>query len=620
MKRVLAALLGGFLLLALSQSAWVGPVKVTLSPIPDVTTSPAVSVTGEVSNLPPGWKGRVRLQYQYLDPATGKWVQKSGAWDYVTFQPPAPPPPPPPPPPSSTQKTLLAEYGVKHCVGTGSNGQPVCYEIYDYSRYRPRQFSASVDLDEYNAGLQATPEVGRYAGWDVLVVTNEPFQVRVVQLPDWLRIKLNRPARVALVWRGEAPPAWLSNWARADDLGPWPVWERDFPAGEHYLPSPATWPSGYFLLLAEADGTPSRAPSYPAGQAEPNPNDTCPTWVHDQYTTTGPAGQTYPTWHPQIDPVYWCYFHHEHGSDPTLFAGYNNLPYKPAFGYASQKAGVNEAHEGFKLFAYEYSDYENGRRISALVQFHQGTAGRGRLCVRYHEIDLALADAVTGELFADLHWTSDTGFSRNVHEDDRDRFKPAECPGNPDLINDPAYPNIMGRRNIPLINALGYESWQPSWHTRIGTFGASGYIIQNPVSRCSSERDAAGYLTCDQLLFPGGDQTGEQRHLIIAGADQTPPVGRGVDAKLALGSGVFYSDPMGMEPRNQGDSDSVRQYVKPGFRTWHVTADSIFTRDAWRFRYQQGSRGSGTVRDDSAGPLNLEGALVYWKGVRVRGN
>ena len=55
----------------------------------------------------------------------------------------------------------------------------------------------------------------------------------------------------------------------------------------------------------------------------PSGTDTCTPAIHDSYSTVGPDGLRYPTWHPPVDPATGCTFGHEHGRDPSgsaLFA------------------------------------------------------------------------------------------------------------------------------------------------------------------------------------------------------------------------------------------------------------------------------------------------------------
>jgi hypothetical protein len=73
----------------------------------------------------------------------------------------------------------------------------------------------------------------------------------------------------------------------------------------------------YHILLEESNSTLPALLSQlggPAAQRE----QSCPSWVHAQYVTMGPAGKFYLAWHPQIDQVWWCCFGHEHGSNPDL--------------------------------------------------------------------------------------------------------------------------------------------------------------------------------------------------------------------------------------------------------------------------------------------------------------
>lgn len=81
--------------------------------------------------------------------------------------------------------------------------------------------------------------------------------------------------------------------------------------------------------------------------------------MHDLHTTTGPDGKTYNTWHPQVDPVYWCYFGHEHGSNPDLIPG---SP-KVAYGYVAEKLNDDAPNAGFKEFIFEDLTGDNWVRL-----------------------------------------------------------------------------------------------------------------------------------------------------------------------------------------------------------------------------------------------------------------
>lgn len=62
-------------------------------------------------------------------------------------------------------------------------------------------------------------------------------------------------------------------------------------------------------------GTGEVASAY--GKWEPSEIDTCSAEIHDAWSTVGPDGKLYPTWHPPVDPMTGCTFGHEHGRDPS---------------------------------------------------------------------------------------------------------------------------------------------------------------------------------------------------------------------------------------------------------------------------------------------------------------
>lgn len=116
----------------------------------------------------------------------------------------------------------------------------------------------------------------------------------------------------------------------------------------------------------------------------------CPAWVHDRFVTEGPDGNIYPTWHPQVDPEYGCYFTHEHGDDPTTSIANSSLP---AFGYIGSVGGFEEPHEGFKVFVTN-AGFRNDEGRTALdstrVVAHMGTGGTGRYSQQFHSLQVDL--------------------------------------------------------------------------------------------------------------------------------------------------------------------------------------------------------------------------------------
>ncbi|HEU4743166.1 MAG TPA: hypothetical protein VFS50_16335, partial [Meiothermus sp.] len=438
---------------------------------------------------------------------------------------------------------------------------------------------------------------GAYKGWDALIMPANGSYVAYTSSDNMLELYLNREARVGLVWYGNPAdrPSWMGDWQQGSTVKAggktYTVFLKNLPAGKNLLRG-IDRKAGriYTVLLAEKDGTPSPTPATPSGQPVPQPNTTCPDWVHDQYVVQGHDGKMYRTWHPQIDPVYWCYFGHEHGSDPSqlpaLKAAMDRGDLRAAFGYVSTKAQKDEVHQGFKLFAY---DDRQGRNW--LIQFHIGTGGRGRLCTEFHEYNVWAVDSKTGELLADLHFMTDTGPALNAsafddpstplrNEANDTFYAPADCPDNwkPNLDGN------VGRRRIPQINRNGYETWQPSLPSQLGLFGGRGYNTDNPQTRCSTSVDAQNRPTCDQMIrSPSDYDWGENRWFIIAdGAN----IGFGIDASKALATGVFYTDTSGTKLASSGDPNAVRQYIKPGLFVRHLTEDRWIPYDGWWVEYK----------------------------------
>jgi len=132
----------------------------------------------------------------------------------------------------------------------------------------------------------------------------------------------------------------------------------------------------------------------------PGPTDTCPVEVHNLYSTVGPDGKRYPTWHPPVDPTTGCSFGHEHGRDPhgsDLYASVRDIP----FGYANEMLDTydptgmrHEDHVGHKI------EWENDVRMSLsgiaddvlnlqcdiMTKLHQGTHSKDAFTNNLHEL------------------------------------------------------------------------------------------------------------------------------------------------------------------------------------------------------------------------------------------
>lgn len=468
----------------------------------------------------------------------------------------------PPATPQSSLPTLLASYVI----------QP--YPQYAAARYTPRSFTASP-----------------YDNWDVLRLPGNAINDGInttMSDPNWLTLQLNRPATVAIVWRGQmAPPAWLASWTPAEqvtiDGASYPSYRKSFPAGPVTLggvndPGATTSQPTYLVLFAEADGTPTPPPGVPDGKEMPQPNQPCPAWVHDQYVTTGPDGQLYPTWHPQIDPVYWCYFQHDHGSDPALF-----LPnYKPAYGYTATAMGDAEPHVGFKSYVFD-----DGQGHQWLITHHFGTGSVKRACVRFHTVDVAVADKSSGELLADIHLMGD--FGKSVVNKTGEPLTPSSCP---DQAAAPTAEGSHGLRMIPVAtrDSVGYEPWRLGDSANILGFKSAGLTFNTPQGAviCND-------VTCDEPVATGS--SGVFRFLSFA---------TGLGFTAGDHTGEFYTDVYGKTLLSVGQEGAVRQYIKPGINislTRATDDEELYPSDPWHVLYVV-AQTAPIDRD-----MNLEGAL-----------
>jgi hypothetical protein len=335
----------------------------------------------------------------------------------------------------------------------------------------------------------------------------------------------------------------------------------------------------YWVLLGEANGAPSATPPSPSGREVARPNQTCPSWVHDQYVTTGPDGRSYPTWHPQIDPVYWCYFRHEHGSDPTLFSP----AYQAIYGYASAVDGANEAHAGFK--SYVFDDAQNQRW---LITHHFGTGSLERVCARFHTVDIAVLSQKTQEVQADLHFMADFGKAlANV-----EGTPPLSPPGCPNQAAQADAQASTGARAIRTANpeSAGYEPWRlDASRLSLGVQGELTFLTLNQITACDT-------LEC-RVAVPSG-KDGSTRLLKT-----------GKDFGLSAGSAdsVFYTDSKGEARLSAGQPGAVRQYIRPGFSTslaYLGDAAQCAAGGPWGDVYQCGEGAAPNA------PAALEGAIL----------
>jgi hypothetical protein len=462
----------------------------------------------------------------------------------------------------------------------------------EWLSYRPRQFKAGLPVPDATWGNQVVNDPGPYANWDYFATPNTGPS-RISTQADWLELQMTRSATLAVVWRHAGTiPRWLQTWTRGTDIVvngiPRATYRKSVAAGKVLLggvhdTTDPNWQKDprttYWVLFGEANATASPAPSVPSGQTVPKANDTCPAWVHDSYKVNGPDGKSYPTWHPQIDPVYWCYFRHEHGSDPSLLSP----SIKPAYGYVSAVGGVSESHPGFKSYVFDDSQ---GNRW--LLTHHFGTGSLARVCTRFHAIDVVAVRKSTSELLADLHILGD--FGKAVVNSTDQPLTPSACR---DQAAQADASGSRGIRKIPVVSAgaVGYEPWRVDGAGNVIGFNTSSLTFNTPDAvvicmdvNCNVASPSANFGTKRFFSYLSGFG-------VVAGPN----------------SGTFYTDPRGKTVMTAGQAGAVRQFIKAGV---NISLPAVPTNykclatENWRVMYACVLNGSL-----DAMPVSLEGSL-----------
>lgn len=400
---------------------------------------------------------------------------------------------------------------------------------YKWIVYRPRQFDSGLIFDKTQS-VVTNPGIYKY--WDFLNTPNDK-NAQSLETPQWLTLHLNRPAVIGIIWRGgTAIPGWLTSWTLSSAVGvnniSYPVYTKKITTTKVQLGSSR---DPYHVLIAESNSQPSEPPTVPPGLVVPNPNKACPDWVHDQYLTHGPDEKLYATWHPQIDPVFWCYFGHEHGSDPHEFDTTITLP----FGYAGAQMGMHEKHVGFKVYVW---DDKYGYRF--LVLQHQGTSSNQAVCGRHHELDFFVKKIDSDTILAKRYFVGDYGVSRSLVTGKP--FVNSKCPDQKSIES-------SGARFLPIASERKTnEPWVVSAADVIG-FKFSDFVV----SAHDSVRLCKDYA-CDQMEIT--ENTGSLREISYV---------EGLGPWSGLGySGTFYTDPSGSKLLTADDPQAVEQYTAPG--------------------------------------------------------
>ncbi len=465
-----------------------------------------------------------------------------------------------------------------------------------------------IDGDEANyGGLKYKPRQSNFKGfegWDV-VETNGSSETR----NDWLRLQLNRDSRVVVVW--EKSELWLSGWQRGSlsiSNKTYNTFAKNFSRGEIALGSPGKDNPRYFVLLAERGGTPPTEPPLPAGITErPQANAACPAWLKTNvWVAKGPDGEIYQAWHPQIDPLYWCYFDHDHGSDPAV------VGYTAALEYVAKKfGGQAERHEGFKGFAVR----DEGANLGWYVSIHSETGVIDRACARFHTVVIAVTSLKTGELQAELGYKGDFGATKSNQNNNPLVNKTCTDPRNSQQVTQEqiATQTKANKRLRVFTNGNdpgGYEQWDGGVNKNLGfSFWGDdgmgnglGIDIRNPATGCADN-------TCVDRVFTGSgadQRTIQFSNLRLRYTSAIDQANKQQGEKPGYFWTDLYGNPLAVGVK-AGDPGTIRQFIKPGLDT-AVNGEGLqggfHNEDAWRGLYRADSGVPGTELEGGIGDVN----------------
>ncbi len=338
----------------------------------------------------------------------------------------------------------------------------------------------------------------------------------------------------------------------------------------------------------------------------PGPFDTCSSQIHDSFSTVGPDGKLYPTWHPPIDPATGCTFGHEHGTDPRESAIFDEVGEIP-FGLANEMLDIynpgmprHEDHVGHKVeigndLAMSFggpADIVFEARCHFLIKMHQGTHSKDAFTNNMHEIAYhARCSDGSGVSMTFMTNIGDAGEFVDT------------CTGNHIFVGTPSPPNSPdggGKRIIPtrecvesrILVAPGEnsnfgglrESWQVSESMR--TVDNRSLVSINPYFNVREPSrffdpalpDITGrpmdvcYEVMGNRAARGGecdDVTGEGTIQGISHDDpRTAFKGSRRDFDInsfrirnADGPDIWYTDPLGLNGQTTSFPGSIRQWV-----------------------------------------------------------
>ncbi len=210
----------------------------------------------------------------------------------------------------------------------------------------------------------------------------------------------------------------------------------------------------------------------------------CSDEIHNRYTTQGPDGMLYPTWHPSIDPITGCYFNHEHGSDPHSFIGFAQSG-MPALGYTAAQTGLQESHVGYKVAVS--NDDLNGH--AWMIIYNQDTSKPQRLYEQYHTVDWVISNKA-GRTLVNIHSVADYGYAYpNCHPDMR-IIGTAKQDTSVPTKQYRFFPTIQCEKKNP------YETWIGTINVGDVFKATPSFDVENPITFINIQDPEQRILTC----------------------------------------------------------------------------------------------------------------------------
>lgn len=342
----------------------------------------------------------------------------------------------------------------------------------------------------------------------------------------------------------------------------------------------------------------------------PVANSKCPQWLHESYVTLDEVtGKYWLTWHPMIDPVYWCYFDHEHGSYP--------VHYRPKFHFTSfytpdestSNGRQDESHEGFKVMTFKTED---GRAVVMTLHAHNSRARR--FVARHHTFIFAVFEMHESSwtMQMEIHMKADFGFlegllsgpdgpidaDEQLIKDELDATSGQSASRHIYTINYDSYPDLdplFWYSSDPLVGR--YEEWRAPMNCarNLDVSRNSGFKFefheQQTAMKCAN-CTMPSYCSCTSrgnddnlqklkgdgmrrsVVFVAGGPAGHQRIEVSTGHCSIPgePL-----FESRSDDGIFYTDPYFTEMQRGGGKYHLRQFIRKDFSPIIVGANRAVT-------------------------------------------